>query len=94
MSTLMNLYRKCLEFPLSFLVKNSPIPHNPIEELQLNTAQPIVYVLPYTSQTDFVVFRNNCLHVGLPDPLVENEINGKMLPRYVFLDEGRQFFKS
>ncbi|WP_273392284.1 glycerol-3-phosphate 1-O-acyltransferase PlsB [Actinobacillus porcinus] len=94
MSALMNLYRKCLEFPLSFLVKNNPIPHSPIEELQLNTAQPIVYVLPYTSQTDFVVFRNNCLNVGLPDPLINNEIAGKSLPRYVFLDEGRQFFKS
>ena len=94
MSALMNLYRKCLEFLLSFLVKNNPIPHSPIEELQLNTAQPIVYVLPYTSQTDFVVFRNNCLNVGLPDPLINNEIAGKSLPRYVFLDEGRQFFKS
>lgn len=94
MSALINLYRKCLEFPLSFLVKNNPIPHCPIEELQLNTEQPIVYVLPYTSQTDFVVFRNNCLNIGLPDPLINNEIAGKSLPRYVFLDEGRQFFKS
>lgn len=94
MSALINLYRKCLEFPLSFLVKNNPIPHCPIEELQLNTKQPIVYVLPYTSQTDFVVFRNNCLNIGLPDPLINNEIAGKSLPRYVFLDEGRQFFKS
>ncbi|WP_293731471.1 glycerol-3-phosphate 1-O-acyltransferase PlsB [uncultured Actinobacillus sp.] len=94
MSALINLYRKCLEFPLSFLVKNNPIPHCPIEELQLNTEQPVVYVLPYTSQTDFVVFRNNCLNIGLPDPLINNEIAGKSLPRYVFLDEGRQFFKS
>ena len=83
-----------MEFPLSFLVKNNPIPHCPIEELQLNTEQPVVYVLPYTSQTDFVVFRNNCLNIGLPDPLINNEIAGKSLPRYVFLDEGRQFFKS
>lgn len=94
MSTLMNLYRKCLELPLSFLVKDNPIPNNPIEELHLNTDQPIVYVLPYTSQTDLVIFRKNCLSIGLPDPLIENEINGQHFPRYVFLDEGRQFFKS
>ena len=46
MSGLLNAYRKLLEFPLSFLAKNNPIPHQPIQELQLNTEQPIVYVLP------------------------------------------------
>lgn len=94
MSKCLNLYRKLLEFPLSFLVKNNPIPHNPIDELQLNISQPVVYVLPYTSQTDFVIFRRHCLAVGLPDPAENNEINGQKFPRYVFLDEGRRFFKS
>ncbi|MGQ0286532.1 glycerol-3-phosphate 1-O-acyltransferase PlsB [Pasteurellaceae bacterium 22721_9_1] len=94
MSGLANLYRKILHFPLSFLVKNNPIPQNPIEELGLNTEQPMMYVLPYTSQTDLVIFQRNCLHVGLPDPLEANEINGTKLPRYVFLDEGHSFFKS
>ncbi|AAU37352.1 PlsB protein [[Mannheimia] succiniciproducens MBEL55E] len=94
MTSLLNLYRKVLEAPLSFLVKNNPIPSNPIEELKLNVSQPIVYVLPYTSQTDFVIFRKNCLSVGLPDPIETNDIHGKQLPRYVFLDEGRQIFKS
>ncbi|OOF89387.1 glycerol-3-phosphate 1-O-acyltransferase [Rodentibacter ratti] len=94
MSSIVNAYRKLLEFPLSFLVKNNPIPANPAEELQLNLSQPIVYVLPYTSQTDFVIFRRNCLSLGLPDPAEKNDIQGVMLPRYVYLDEGRRFFKS
>ncbi|PJG82848.1 glycerol-3-phosphate 1-O-acyltransferase PlsB [Caviibacterium pharyngocola] len=94
MSGIVKLYRKLLELPLSLLVKNNPIPHNPIEELALNTAQPVVYVLPYTSQTDLVIFRKNCLSVGLPDPFENNEIDGVSLPRFVFLDEGRRFFKS
>ncbi|OOF59520.1 glycerol-3-phosphate 1-O-acyltransferase PlsB [Rodentibacter myodis] len=94
MSSIMNAYRKLLEFPLSFLVKNNPIPANPAEELQLNLTQPIVYVLPYTSQTDFVIFRRNCLNVGLPDPAQKNDVRGVSLPRYVYLDEGRRFFKS
>ncbi|MFQ1048244.1 glycerol-3-phosphate 1-O-acyltransferase PlsB [Avibacterium paragallinarum] len=76
------------------LVKNNPIPHNPIEELALNIAQPVVYVLPYTSQTDLVIFRKNCLNVGLPDPFEKNVIGNLTLPRFVFLDEGRRFFKS
>ncbi|MFP4712831.1 glycerol-3-phosphate 1-O-acyltransferase PlsB [Pasteurella multocida] len=94
MFSLLNMYRKVLELPLSFLVKNNPIPHHPIEELKLDPTQPMVYVLPYTSQTDLVIFRKNCLSVGLPDPLEKNEIEGKSLPRFVFLDEGRRFFKS
>ncbi|WP_410686583.1 glycerol-3-phosphate 1-O-acyltransferase PlsB [Avibacterium paragallinarum] len=94
MTSVLNLYRKLLEFPLSILVKNNPIPHNPIEELALNIAQPVVYVLPYTSQTDLVIFRKNCLNVGLPDPFEKNVIGDLTLPRFVFLDEGRRFFKS
>ena len=92
MSSIVNAYRKLLEFPLSFLVKNNPIPAHPAEELALNLSQPIVYVLPYTSQTDFVIFRRNCLNVGLPDPAENNDIHGTRLPRYIYLDEGRRFF--
>ena len=94
MSSIVKAYRKLLELPLSFLVKNNPIPANPIEELQLSTTQPIVYVLPYTSLTDFVIFRRNCLAVGLPDPDQPNVIDGQTLPRYVYLDAGRRTFKS
>ncbi len=94
MSHFLNIYRNILSFPLSFLVKKNPIPHKPVEELGLNLSQPIVYVLPYTSQSDFVIFRKNCLEVGLPDPQELNDIEGNKLPRYVFLDKGRQVFKS
>ncbi|TCP96230.1 glycerol-3-phosphate acyltransferase [Cricetibacter osteomyelitidis] len=93
MSSLLKLYRKFLSSPLA-LVKENPIPHNPVEELGLNTEQPFVYVLPYTSQTDLLIFRKNCLALGLPDPLQENEIAGTKLARFVFLDEGRRIFKS
>ena len=94
MANFVNMYRQLLSLPLSVLVKNNPIPANPIEELSLNIHQPVVYVLPYTSQTDFVIFRRNCLTLGLPDPAEKNEIDGVKLPRYVYLDEGRRIFKS
>nr|Q0I2G8.1 RecName: Full=Glycerol-3-phosphate acyltransferase; Short=GPAT [Histophilus somni 129PT] len=94
MSSILNFYRNLLSVPLSFLVKNNPIPQQPIEELSLDISQPIIYLLPYTSQTDLIIIRKNCLSVGLPDPLEENELGGQCLPRYVFLDEGRRFFKS
>ncbi|KGQ56715.1 glycerol-3-phosphate acyltransferase [Gallibacterium anatis str. Avicor] len=94
MAFFLNFYRKLLSLPLSILVKSNSIPNNPIEELHLNINEPLIYVLPYTSQTDLLIFQKNCLSLGLPDPLAMNEINGKKLPRYVFLDEGRRFFKS
>ena len=40
MASFLNAYRKLLELPLSILVKNNPIPHHPIEELELNISQP------------------------------------------------------
>lgn len=94
MSTLLNFYRKMLNLPLSLLVKSRAIPTDPIHELKLDIAQPVVYVLPYTSQTDLLILQKNCKNLNLPDPLQTNEIDGQQLPRFVFLDEGRRFFKS
>lgn len=94
MSGLLNLYRKLLNLPLSLLVKSRSIPTDPIAELHLNTQQPIVYVLPYTSETDLLILQKNCHSLNLPDPLQSNEIDGQTLPRFVFLDAGRRFFKS
>ncbi|MDH2999145.1 glycerol-3-phosphate 1-O-acyltransferase [Pasteurellaceae bacterium LFhippo2] len=94
MSSLIKLYRAALNLPLSLLVKTRPIPTDPISELNLNIDQPIVYVLPYTSQTDLLILQKNCAALNLPDPLQNNEIDGQSLPRYVFLDEGRRIFKS
>ena len=94
MSALLNIYRKFLNIPLSLLVKSRSIPTHPIEELGLNPEQLFIYVLPYTSQTDLLILQKDCLALNLPDPLQPNEIEGQVLPRYVFLDEGRRFFKS
>ncbi|VEI77944.1 Glycerol-3-phosphate acyltransferase [Mannheimia haemolytica] len=94
MSGLLNFYRAFLNLPLSLLVKSRSIPTHPVAELGLNLEQPIVYVLPYTSQTDLLILQKNCLALNLPDPLQENVIEGQALPRFVFLDEGRRFFKS
>ena len=80
MSGIVSTYRKLLELPLSVLVKNNPIPAQPIEELQLNINQPILYVLPYTSQTDFVIFRRNCLSVRSEERRVGKECRSRWSP--------------
>ena len=94
MSILLNLYRKLLNLPLSLLVKSRSIPTDPITELALNREQPLIYVLPYTSQSDLLILQRNCRSLSLPDPLEQNVINGISLPRFVFLNEDRRIFKS
>lgn len=94
MSILLNLYRKLLNLPLSLLVKSRSIPTDPITELALSREQPLIYVLPYTSQSDLLILQRNCRSLNLPDPLEQNVINGVSLPRFVFLNEDRRIFKS
>ncbi|MDH3000914.1 glycerol-3-phosphate 1-O-acyltransferase [Chelonobacter oris] len=94
MSIFLNTYRKALDFMLSLLVKSNPIPSDPVNELELDRQKCFLYLLPYTSQTDLLILRRHCLQLGLPDPLARNKINGDSLPRFVFLDRGRRFFKS
>lgn len=94
MSIFLNTYRKMLSFMLSLSVKSSPIPSDPIGELDLDKQQSFLYLLPYTSQTDLLILRKHCLQLGLQDPLLQNQINGDSLPSFVFLDKGRRFFKS
>ena len=93
MSSLLNFYRQLLNIPLSLLIKSRSIPTDPISELNLDLTQPLLYVLPYTSQTDLLILQKNCKALGLPDPLEPNQLHGQVLPRFVFLDESRRFFK-
>lgn len=90
----LSFYRQMLNLPLSLLVKSRAIPEQPQTEFGWDFSQPIIYVLPYTSQSDLLILQKNCRALNLPDPLVENEIQGQRLPRFVFLDNGRRFFQS
>lgn len=89
-----SLYHKILNLPLSLSVKSRAIPENPSAEFHYDLSQPVIYVLPYTSQTDLLILQKNCQALNLPDPLENNVIEGQLLPRFVFLDNGRRFFKS
>lgn len=83
------IYYKLLNLPLSILVKSKSIPADPAPELGLDTSRPIMYVLPYNSKADLLTLRAQCLAHDLPDPLEPLEIDGTLLPRYVFIHGGR-----
>ncbi|MGL4454900.1 MAG: glycerol-3-phosphate 1-O-acyltransferase PlsB, partial [Plesiomonas sp.] len=56
--------------------------------------RPILYVLPYQSETDLLTLRRYCLAQHLPDPLAKLNIHGRQLPSYVFIDERPTVFKD
>lgn len=86
------IYYKLLNLPLSILVKSKSIPAEPAQELGLDTSRPIMYVLPYNSKADLLTLRAQCLAHDLPDPLEPLEIDGALLPRYVFIHGGPRVF--
>lgn len=92
MSGWRNLYYKLLNLPLKLLVKSKAIPAEPVAELGLDTSRPIMYVLPYDSKADLLALRAQCRQQDLPDPLRPLEIDGAVLPRYVFIHDGPRVF--
>ncbi len=94
MSGWQRIYYKLLNLPLRALVKSKSIPAQPAQELGLDTSRPIMYVLPYNSKADLLTLRAQCLEHELPDPLEPLEIDGGLLPRYVFIHGGPRVRKK
>ncbi|KAB8310164.1 glycerol-3-phosphate 1-O-acyltransferase PlsB [Erwinia endophytica] len=92
MSGWRNLYYNLLNLPVKFLVKSKAIPAEPVVELGIDTSRPIMYVLPYDSKADLLALREQCRKQALPDPLEPLEIDGTVLPRYVFIHDGPRVF--
>ncbi|MCF7484091.1 glycerol-3-phosphate 1-O-acyltransferase PlsB [Vibrio sp. J1-1] len=85
MSSGQSFSRSLLKLPLSVLVNGTTIPSNPIDDLDIDLAKPIVYALPFRSNVDLLTLQKQAMSLGLPDPLSPLEINGKTLNRYVFI---------
>ena len=88
------VYFLIIQILVKLFVKSKPIPTDPIAELNLDSSKPILYVLPYNSQIDLMVVRSLCLKYHLPDPLTGIEINGKIVPSYIYIDKGPGIFAS
>lgn len=85
---------KLLNLPFSLLVKSKVIPQDPTTVLGLDPTRPIMYVFPYDSKADLLALRTLCLKYDLPDPLTPVEIDGVVLPRFVFMHDGPRVFPS
>lgn len=93
MSGWRTIYYTLLDLPLRLLVRSKAIPANPRQEAGLDPLRPMMYVLPYNSKADLLTLRAQCLQLGLSDPLIPLDINGVILPRYVFIHDGPRVFR-
>ena len=92
MSLGQKISRAILQWPVSGLVNHKSLPENPITELKLDPARPIVYALKTSSITDLMTLQQCCEDLGLPGPFTPLELGGQLLPRYVCLDRPPPLF--
>lgn len=85
------IYYKLLNLPLSITVKASLF-RQILPGTGAGYFSSIMYVLPYNSKADLLTLRAQCLAHDLPDPLEPLEIDGTLLPRYVFIHGGPRVF--
>jgi glycerol-3-phosphate O-acyltransferase len=72
-------------FPISLLVKGSLVPKNPIRDHAINSAQPIVYALPFQSNVDLFALKTQTDKLGLPDPFSSIKRGNRTIARTVFI---------
>ncbi|UTV27848.1 glycerol-3-phosphate 1-O-acyltransferase PlsB [Photobacterium atrarenae] len=94
MSNWQKVYRKVLNLPLSLLVKTHSIPSDPVADLALDLSRPIIYILPFRSNTDLMTLRSSALTLGLPDPLAPLALGGQLFDRFVYVADGPSVFGS
>ncbi|MGK2946307.1 MAG: glycerol-3-phosphate 1-O-acyltransferase PlsB [Candidatus Malihini olakiniferum] len=93
MSGQRKIYYKLLNLALKLLVKSKIIPNDPVAELGLDPARPILYVLPYNSKVDLLTLYVKCQVLELPDPLEPTEIDGVSLPSHAFINDSPRAFR-
>lgn len=72
-------------YPVKLLVKDHNIPANVEKELGIDRTKPIIYLLPTNSVTDQLALRMCTQRLGLPSPVKDVELAGKIYPASVFL---------
>ena len=81
-----SLLRSLCRLPIRLLVNHTPLPEDPLTQLGLDPARPIVYALSTDSLSDLLTLELCVQRLGLPSPFAPLTRQGKSHPRYVCLD--------
>ncbi len=78
--------------PIKMMVKTTTIPVDPVSDLMIDTGKPIVYVLKNNSISDLLALHFHSRTISLPSPFKPLVLNGKSVPRYLFLYKTPLYF--
>jgi glycerol-3-phosphate O-acyltransferase len=81
-----SLARALCRLPVRLLVNHSSLPEDPVSQLGLDPARPIVYALSTDSLSDLLTLELCVKELGLPSPFNPLLLQGGSHPRYVCLD--------
>lgn len=90
----LSLFSRLLNWPLRLLVKFKIVPDNPLQQLGIATERPLFYICHTESASDLATLRRVCQQLTLPDPLTPVTLDGKHLPRTLFLEQPHQLIGS
>ncbi len=79
------LFKIIFYLPIKLLVKSTTIPVDPVSDLNIDTGKPVVYILKTNSISDLLALHFHSRAVSLPSPFRPLVLNGKRVPRYLYL---------
>lgn len=92
----MRIFSACLNFFSAvmnrLLVKSKVLPENPIEQYNLNPANPTFYIVKLNARSDLAALARVCKKHGLPNPTQQQELAGKELDRFIGLQNPPPLF--
>ncbi|MBQ8708657.1 MAG: glycerol-3-phosphate 1-O-acyltransferase PlsB [Succinivibrionaceae bacterium] len=71
--------------PVRLLVRSRSIPADPIYDLKIDPGKPVVYILKTNSISDLLALHFHSRALSLPSPFKPLALNGRSVPRYLFL---------
>ncbi|MFP2769098.1 glycerol-3-phosphate 1-O-acyltransferase PlsB [Oceanisphaera sp. KMM 10153] len=72
---------------IATLVNHKSLPADPVAELAIDPARPVVYILKTASISDLLTLELSTERLGLPGPFEPLRLNGNELPRFICLDK-------
>lgn len=81
------LFAALLKWPLRLLLKYKVVPEQPVNELKLDTTQPVFYICPTESASDLAALKQVCKKLQLPNPASYVMLDGVKHFRTLFLEK-------
>ncbi len=92
MSVLGRWYFKMCALPLKAMVRVKSLPEKPIEALEIATEKPVYYVMRTRATSSFIMLKEQCKALGLPEPQYIPS-NAQNIPNGgVFFTQHKQIF--